>query len=93
VTIGVPAANRAPVPVLNAPSCAGLSCNFSAVGSTDPGTGDTLTYRWDFQDGTASSTAAAPAHTFPAAGTYQVRLTVTDGWGASQTVTREVSVA
>jgi PKD repeat protein len=93
VTIGVPAANRAPVPVLNAPSCAGLSCNFSAVGSTDPDTGDTLTYRWDFQDGTASSTAAAPAHTFPAAGTYQVRLTVTDGWGASQTVTREVSVA
>ena len=33
VTIVEPAGNVAPTPVLNTPSCAGLVCNFSAVGS------------------------------------------------------------
>ena len=68
-------------------------CNLSAVGSTDPNTGDTLTYSWDFGDGTATSTSASLSHSFPAAGTYTVTLTVRDGWGASNFVTRQVTVA
>jgi PKD repeat protein len=36
VTIVEPAGNLAPTAVLNQPSCAGLSCNFSAVGTKDP---------------------------------------------------------
>lgn len=92
VTIAVPADNRAPVPVLNPPACSALSCNFSAVGSSDPDTGDTITYRWEWGDGTPNTTTASTAHTFPAAGTYTVTLTVTDGWGAATTTTRQVTV-
>lgn len=92
VTITTPPDNQAPVAVLNQPACAGLACNFSASGSSDPDVGDTVTYRWDWGDGTPVSTTSAAAHTFPAAGTYTVTLTVTDGWGAATTTTRSVTV-
>jgi PKD repeat protein len=92
VTIAEPAGNVAPTPVINPPSCAGLVCNISGVGSGDPNTGDTFTYLWNFGDGTATSTASAVSHTFPAAGTYTLTLTVTDGWGKSATTTRQVTV-
>ena len=42
-----------PNPVINPPACSNLTCNFSAVGSDDPNTGDTITYRWDWGDGDA----------------------------------------
>lgn len=42
--------------------------------NTSSGTG--LTYIWSWGDGTGNSTAANPTHTFPAAGTYNVCLTV-----------------
>jgi large repetitive protein len=92
VTISEPTGNLAPKPVINPPACSGLSCNFSGVGSADPNLGDTFTYTWDFKDGTATSTSTAPAHTFPAAGTYPVQLTVTDGWGKAQSTTLNVTV-
>lgn len=38
-----------------------------------------LTYSWDFGDGSAVSTAENPSHTYAAAGTYRVELTVTEG--------------
>jgi PKD repeat protein len=78
--------------VLNLPACGGLSCNFSAVGSKDPDTGDTITYRWDWGDGTPVGTQASTSHAFAAAGTYTVTLTVTDGWGKATTVNRQVTV-
>lgn len=40
----------------------------------------TLTYQWSFGDGTTSA-EARPTHTFAAAGTSQVQLTVRDGSG------------
>ncbi len=43
---------------------------------------DTLTYTWDFKDGTSGS-GMNPPHTFSAAGTYAVTVTVTDGRGGS----------
>ncbi|ADB29250.1 PKD domain containing protein [Kribbella flavida DSM 17836] len=92
VTITEPAGNAAPVPVINQPACSGLSCNISGVGSADPNTGDTFTYLWDFGDGTPTSTASAMSHVFPAAGTYTVSLTTTDGWGKAATVTRQITV-
>jgi large repetitive protein len=92
VTIVEPPGNVAPNPVLNPPACANLACNFSGVGSADPNTGDTFTYLWNFGDATPTSTSSAPAHTFPAAGTYTVTLTVTDGWGKSKSTTRDVTV-
>ncbi len=93
VVITEPPGNQPPTAVLNPPACAGLSCNFSAVGSQDPNTGDSITYRWDWGDGTAESTSTSPSHAFPAAGSYTVTLTVTDGWGKATTATRQVTVA
>jgi PKD repeat protein len=93
VTIAEPAGNQAPNPVINPPACTLLVCNISGVGSADPNAGDTFTYLWNFGDGTATSTASAMAHSFPAAGTYTVTLTVTDGWGRSQSATRQVTVS
>ena len=92
VTIVEPAGNVAPVPVINPPSCAGLVCNFSAVGTADPNVGDTFTYLWDFGDGQPTSTSSALTKTFMAAGTYTVSLTATDGWGRAATTTRQVTV-
>jgi len=94
VTITEPTGNVAPKPVINPPACAGLSCNFSGVGSADPNVGDTFTYAWDFKDGSpaSTSTSTAPTHTFPAAGTYPVQLTVTDGWGKAQSTTLDITV-
>jgi PKD repeat protein len=93
VTIVEPAGNAAPNPVINPPACTGLVCNISGVGSADPNTGDTFTYLWDFGDGTPTSSSSAMSHTFPAAGTYTVTLTVTDGWGKANSTTRQVPVA
>lgn len=62
------------------------------VGSgTDKGVDDTLTYGWDFDDGTTATTATA-AHAFSSSGTYSVELTVTDNDGASHTVSTTVTV-
>ncbi|MEV6527971.1 collagenase, partial [Longispora sp. NPDC051575] len=47
---------------------------------------------WNFGDGT-TSTATNPAKTYAAAGTYTVRLTVTDNKGATGTTTQTVAVA
>jgi large repetitive protein len=92
VTVSAPAGNFAPTPGINPPACAGLVCNISGVGSADPNTGDSFTYLWNFGDGTPTSTASATSHTFPAAGTYTVTLTTTDGWGKAASTTRQVTV-
>jgi PKD repeat protein len=92
VTIAGPAGNVAPTPVINQPACTALVCNISGVGSADPNTGDTFTYLWSFGDGTPTSTSSAMSHTFPAAGTWTVTLTVTDGWGRAASTTRQVTV-
>jgi PKD repeat protein len=92
VAITEPTGNVAPTPVINQPACAGLVCNISGVGSADPNTGDTFTYLWNFGDGTPTSTSSATSHTFPAAGSYTLTLTVTDGWGKSAFTTRVVNV-
>ena len=75
--------------MINPPSCNGLVCNISGVGSADPNPGDTFSYVWNFGDST-TSTSSSMCHTFPAAGTYTVTLTVTDGWGKATTVQRSI---
>jgi PKD repeat protein len=56
----------------------GLPIGF--VGSASSGSGPYGPYAWSFGDGTTASTPSA-AHTFAAAGTYQVTLNVTDSLG------------
>ncbi|MFD3536805.1 collagenase [Streptomyces sp. NPDC058664] len=53
--------------------------------------GTIVSRSWDFGDGT-TSTRTSPGKTYGAAGTYTVRLTVTDDKGATATATRTVTV-
>ena len=58
--------------------------NFDGSTSYDPDaqTGETLLYQWDFGDGSRELIPVV-AHTFATAGTYRVRLTVTDAVGVT----------
>lgn len=53
--------------------------------------GSVAGWQWVFDDGN-SSTAQNPVHTYAAAGTYSVTLTVTDNEGATDQVTKPVTV-
>ncbi|HEX4856448.1 MAG TPA: PKD domain-containing protein [Limnobacter sp.] len=67
-----------------------LPVNFSARGSSDP-EGTSLTYAWDFGDGTSAS-GLDVARTFQAAGTYTVSVRVTDAGGLSSSASLNVNV-
>lgn len=54
--------------------------------NTSTGTG-TLSYRWDFGDGTGS-TDAAPTHSYTATGIYTVKLVVRNNTGCADSVVR-----
>jgi PKD repeat protein len=75
--------NTPPVAQANGPysGTEGSAVQFSSSGSLDPD-GSIVTYAWDFGDGSMSATAN-PSHTYVAAGTYNVSLTVTDDAGDS----------
>ena len=68
-----------------------LAVNFDGSSSTDPD-GTITNYAWEFGDGTTASGPTA-AHTFTAAGSFAVKLTVTDNAGATsiETVTASVT--
>ncbi|MHA6693431.1 PKD domain-containing protein [Homoserinimonas sp. A520] len=69
---------------------AGLTASFDSAGSSDPD-GTIATHSWAFGDG-ATSTEASPSHSYAAADTYTVTLTVTDNQGATGTVSHPVTV-
>ncbi len=68
---------------------AGLSATFTDT-STDSD-GSIAAWAWTFGDG-GSSTAQNPVHTYAAAGSYSVTLTVTDDDGATDDVIQSVTV-
>jgi len=70
-------------------TCTDLSCKFTDD-SSDPD-GSIVSRSWSFGDG-ASSTAIDPSHQYAAAGTYTVKLTVTDNDGATASATKSVTV-
>jgi MYXO-CTERM domain-containing protein len=59
----------------------GQEITFDGSASHDPD-GSIVSWAWDFGDG-SSGTGVAPKHTYAAAGTFLVRLTVTDDKGAT----------
>ncbi|MBV9831545.1 MAG: PKD domain-containing protein [Marmoricola sp.] len=71
-------------------SCTDLGCSFDATGSSD-GDGQVVSYAWTYGDGT-TGTGVSPSHTYAAAGTYSVKLTVADNGGATDAVTHQVTV-
>jgi PKD repeat protein len=62
-----------------------------AVSFTDTSTGSPTSWAWDFGDGT-TSTERNPAHTFTAAGVYEVRLTASNAAGTGTTASRTITV-
>ena len=67
--------NRAPTARVTASPTSGavpLAVSFDGSTSTDPDAGDTLTYIWNFGDGSAVATTASAttSHTYTTAGTY-----------------------
>ncbi len=72
-------------------NCDQLACDFNSSGSSDSD-GTIASRSWTFGDGGTSS-AANPSHTYSAADTYSVSLTVTDNDGGTDTVTKSVDVS
>jgi PKD repeat protein len=89
VTATAPPANQAPVAVFTQ-AATGLDVTVDGTGSTDAD-GTVASYAWDFGDG-GTATGAGASHTYAAAGTYPVTLTVTDDDGATGSVLQEVVV-
>ncbi|HEY2953687.1 MAG TPA: PKD domain-containing protein [Candidatus Eisenbacteria bacterium] len=94
VTVSTP--NQPPVASLTALPSSGFSplpAVASAVGSSDPD-GSIVSYRFDFGDGTVVGPQSLPtaAHVY-GAGTWVVRLTVTDNGGATGTASATVTVS
>jgi PKD repeat protein len=73
-------------------SCTNLACSFTDT-SSDNDVGSSITaYNWTFGDQSAAVTTKNATHTFAAAGTYSIALTVTDNLGLTGNVTRQVTV-
>jgi PKD repeat protein len=71
-----------------------ININFDASASNDPD-GHIVKYEWDWTaDGTYDDSGTSPTatHKYPFAGTYTVRLRVTDDAGATGTTERTVQV-
>lgn len=80
--------NRPPVACFDIGT--GTTLNVNANCSSDPDS-NPLTYSWDFGDG-SSVTGAIATHTYSAAGSYIVKLTVSDG-KATNTLSKTFVVA
>ena len=85
-----PAGNNAPT-VTFTTSCSVRTCATNSTGTSDTD-GGIRSYSYNWGDATAAGTTANGSHTYTAAGTYTIALTVTDNWGRATTATRQVTV-
>ncbi|MGV2900239.1 PKD domain-containing protein, partial [Microbacterium sp. AGC62] len=68
-----------------------MTVNVSAAGSS-ASDGATLSYSWNWGDGTPAGSGATAGHTYGQAGAHDITLTVTDSLGGSASVTNSVTV-
>ena len=71
-------------------ACNGMTCGFDGSASFG-GDGAIRTWAWDFGDGSTGA-GVTTSHDYAAAGSYPVRLTVTDTSGSTSTKTENVIV-
>ncbi len=99
VTIGLPpATDSAPAAVLSATPASGnapLTVTADASGSSDDDATPIDNYTFDFGDGTVigPQAGATASHTYTQAGSYTIKVTVTDTAGRPSTATAAVTVA
>ena len=87
--------NYDPIAVANANQTSGLpplTVAFDGSASSDPNSEDTLSYSWDFGDGSDPVTDAQVTHVYEETGPYAATLTVTDGRGGVSSDTIEITV-
>jgi PKD repeat protein/glucose/arabinose dehydrogenase len=87
-------ANQAPTASASRTPAGGhvpLAVSFSGTASSDPDD-PTLTYDWDFGDGSPHSSSATPNHTYTSEGNFTATLTVSDGHGGTDVDTVPVNV-
>ncbi|WP_040454266.1 S8 family serine peptidase [Kribbella catacumbae] len=68
-----------------------LACAFDGSASSDEG-GSITAYRWDFGDGSTGEGVKPAAHKYAKAGSYSVKLTVTDNDGKTDDEVKSVQV-
>lgn len=64
-----------------------LTCTGQPIIFTNSSTGPSLTYLWDFGDG-STSTTANPTHTYSVEGTFTISLSITDQYGCTDNMVR-----
>lgn len=69
-----------------------LAVAFDASASAPTGSATITGYSWNFGDDSATASGATASHTYAAAGTYTVKLTVTDSNGLATTTENPVVV-
>jgi PKD repeat protein len=89
VTVTAPPVNEAPMAAFTS-TTSNLTVSVDGSASVDPD-GAVASYAWSFGDG-ATGTGATASHGYTAAGSYTVRLTVTDDDGATGTAERVITV-
>ena len=68
----------------------GQEITFDASNSTDPD-GTIVSHEWDFGDGETGE-GEIVSHSYSSVGSYEVNLTVTDDYGATNSTTKEITV-
>jgi gliding motility-associated-like protein len=79
-----------PVPV--AAFSSAIECFSFPTQFDNTSTGTIVAQTWSFGDGSATDTNVEPSHIYPAAGTYNATLTVTNSFGCSDSQTNTVIV-